>query len=90
MMSTELLVPARGRDHTSIWPQEEGQRIMSDDRSIITLPPQATTAIVDAVERATIDKGASKATRKAAFFALMALADAGLIKGSTSANSSAR
>jgi hypothetical protein len=63
---------------------------MSDDRSIIALPPQATTAIVDAVERATIDKGASKATRKAAFFALMALADAGLIKGSTSTNSSAR
>ena len=63
---------------------------MSDDRSIIALPPQATTAIVDAVQRATIDKGACKATRKAAFSALMALVDAGLMKGSTSANPSAR
>ncbi len=60
---------------------------MSDDRSIITLPPQATTAIMDAVQRATIDKGACKATRKAAFSALMALAEAGFIKASTSTNS---
>ncbi len=63
---------------------------MSDNRTIITLPPYATNAIMDAVQRAIIDKGASKATRKAAFSALLALVDAGLIKGSVSANSPAR
>jgi hypothetical protein len=63
---------------------------MSDDRSIITLSPPATTAIMDAVQRAIIDKGASKATRKAAFSALLALVDAGLIKGNMSTNSPAR
>jgi hypothetical protein len=68
----------------------EGQEAMSDDRSIITLPPNATNAIMDAVQRAIIDKGASKATRKAAFSALLALADAGLIKGNLPANSPAR
>jgi hypothetical protein len=54
---------------------------MGDDRSVVTLSPLATTAIVDAIQRAIIDKGASKATRKAAFSALLALVDAGLIKG---------
>jgi hypothetical protein len=63
---------------------------MREDHSIITLPPNATSAIVDAVQRAIIDKGASKATRKAAFSALLALVDAGLIKGNLSANSPAR
>jgi hypothetical protein len=71
-------------------PQVEGQKAMSDNRTIITLPPYATNAIMDAVQRAIIDKGASKATRKAAFSALLALVDAGLIKGSVSANSLAR
>jgi hypothetical protein len=71
-------------------PQVECQKAMSDDRTIITLPPNATHAIMDAVQRAIIDKGASKATRKAAFSALLALVDAGLIKGSLSANSPAR
>jgi hypothetical protein len=63
---------------------------MSDDHTIITLPPNATTAIMDAVQRAIIDKGASKATRKAAFSALLAFVDAGLMKGDTSTNSPAR
>jgi hypothetical protein len=56
---------------------------MGYDRSIITLSPHATTAIMDAVQRAIIDKGACRATRKAAFSALLALVDAGLIKEST-------
>lgn len=62
---------------------------MSDHRSITTLPPGALTAIVDAIQRAIVDKGASKATRKAAFSALLALIDAGLIVEVTSANSPA-
>jgi hypothetical protein len=37
--------------------------------------------IVDAVQRAVLDKGASRATRKAAFSAILALVDAGLIIG---------
>jgi hypothetical protein len=62
---------------------------MSEDRSITTLPPDAFMAIVDAIERAIVDKGASKATRKAAFSALLALVDEGLIVGVASTNSSA-
>jgi len=46
--------------------------------------------IMDAVERAIIDKGASKATRKAAFSALLALVDAGLIDENMSTNSPTR
>ncbi len=63
---------------------------MSDDRSTITIPHHGFAAIVDAVQRAVIDKGASKATRKAAFSALLALVDAGLIIGETSPSSPAR
>ncbi len=62
---------------------------MSDDRSTITIPHHGFAAIVDAVQRAIIDKGASKATRKAAFSALLALVDAGLIIGDTSTSSPA-
>ena len=54
---------------------------MSHERPVITLSPNVTTAIMDAVQRAIIDRGASRATRKAAFSALIALADAGLLKG---------
>lgn len=54
---------------------------MRDDRAVITLSANVTTTIMDAVQRAIIDKGASRATRKAAFSAMMALADAGLLKG---------
>jgi hypothetical protein len=53
---------------------------MSDDRSTITIPHRAYAAMADAVQCAVIDKGASKATRKAAFSALLALADAELIR----------
>jgi hypothetical protein len=35
---------------------------MSDDHSTITIPRHAYTAMVDAVQHAVIDKGASKAT----------------------------
>ena len=47
---------------------------MSDDRSTVTIP---LYGYVDAVQCAVIDKRASKATRKAAFSALLALVDAG-------------
>lgn len=80
----ELMVPAGAG-----FLQAEGQKAMSDARSIITLPPQATTAIMDAVQRAIVDKGASKATRKAAFSALLALVDAGLINGTVRDNAGA-
>jgi hypothetical protein len=61
---------------------------MSDDRTTTTIPRHAFVAMVDAVERAVIDKGASQATRKAAFSALLALVDVGLIRD-TSTNSPA-
>jgi len=57
---------------------------MSDDRSTVTIPRNGYAAIVDAVQCAVIDKRAAKATRKAAFSALLALLDAGLIIGDTS------
>jgi hypothetical protein len=63
---------------------------MSEDRSIIAVPPSAFAAIVDAIQHAIVDKGASKATRKAAFSALLALIDAGLIVATRSTNSAAR
>jgi hypothetical protein len=60
---------------------------MSDDRSTITVPDGGHAAILDAVQRAAMDKGASKATRKAALSALLALIEAGLIIGDTSIGS---
>ena len=62
---------------------------MSDDRPTITIHGQGFAAIVDAVERAIVDKGASRATRKAAFSALLALVEAGLIIGDMSIGSPA-
>jgi hypothetical protein len=56
---------------------------MTDDCSNMTISREAGAAIVDAVQRAIIDKGASQATRKAAFSALLALIEAGLITGNT-------
>ncbi len=53
---------------------------MRDDRSTITIPPYAYAATIDAVQCAVIDKGASNATRKAAFSSLLALIDAGMIR----------
>ena len=83
------LVPA-GAAHYRISPLIEGRKAMGDDRSVVTLSPHATTAIVDAIQRAIIDKGASKATRKAAFSALLALVDAGLIDGNMPTSSPAK
>jgi hypothetical protein len=68
--------------------QVGGLCAMSDDRASITVPRNAYTAITDAMQRAVVDRGASKATRKAAFSALLALVDAGLIRD-TSAGSPA-
>ena len=56
---------------------------MNDDRSTVTIPQPGFAVIVDAVQRAVLDKGASKATRKAAFSAILALVDAGLVIGVT-------
>jgi hypothetical protein len=63
---------------------------MSDGRSTITIPSESYAAILDAVQRALIDKYASKATRKAALSALLALIEAGAVVGDTSINSPAR
>jgi hypothetical protein len=63
---------------------------MSDDRSTITIPSESCAAILDAVQRALIDRYASKATRKAAFSALLALIEAGAVVGDASINSPAR
>jgi hypothetical protein len=52
---------------------------MSYDHSVITLSPHVTIAIMDAVQRTVVDKGASRATRRAAVSALLALVDAGLM-----------
>ena len=62
---------------------------MSDDRASITVPRNAYAAITDAMQRAVVDRGASKATRKAAFSALLALVDAGLIRDSSAASPAA-
>jgi hypothetical protein len=59
---------------------------MRDDRSTFTIPRDTCATVVDSIQRAIIDKGASKATRKAAFSALLALIDAGLVVGETSAS----
>jgi hypothetical protein len=63
---------------------------MSDDRFAITIPSESGTAILDAVQRALIDRYASKATRNAAFSALLALIEAGAVVGDAPINSSAR
>jgi hypothetical protein len=62
---------------------------MSDDRASITVPRNAYAAITDAMQRAVVDRGASKATRKAAFSALLALVDAGLIRDSSAGSPAA-
>ncbi len=59
---------------------------MSDDRASITVPRNAYAAITDALQRAVVDRGASKASRKAAFSALLALVDAGLIRDISTAD----
>ena len=44
---------------------------MSDDRAGITVPRNVYAAVTDALQRAVVDRGASKATRTAAFSALL-------------------
>jgi hypothetical protein len=66
-----------------------GSRAMSDDRSTITIPRDAFAAVMDSIQRAIIDKGASKATRKAAFSVLLALIEAGLVADDTATLSTA-
>jgi hypothetical protein len=60
------------------------------DRCTITMPDDCYAAVLDAVQRAVIDKCASKATRKAAIAALSALVEPGGVAGETSASSAAR
>jgi hypothetical protein len=50
---------------------------MGNDRSTIIIPSESCAAILDAVQSALIDRYASKATRKAALSALLALIEAG-------------
>jgi hypothetical protein len=66
--------------------QVGGLWTMSDDRAGITVPRNLYAAITDALQRAVVDRGASKATRTAAFSALLALVDAGLIRDTSSAS----
>jgi hypothetical protein len=60
---------------------------MSNNLTTITIPDDCYAVIIDAVQRAIIDKYASKATRKAAFSALLA---SGVVAGETSVSSTAR
>jgi hypothetical protein len=55
-----------------------------------TMPDDCYAAVLDAVQCAVIDKRASKATRKAAFSALLALVEAGGEAGETSLSSAAK
>jgi hypothetical protein len=64
--------------------QVGGLQAMSDDRTSLTVPHSAYTAMTDAIQRAVIDRGASKATRTAAFSALLALVDVGLVRDTSS------
>ena len=63
---------------------------MNNNRFTITIPDEIWAAVLDAVQRAIVDKYAAKATRKAAFSALLTLIDAGLVAGDPSINSPAR
>jgi hypothetical protein len=60
------------------------------DRCTITMPDNCYAAVLDAVQRAVIDKCASKATRKAALSALSALVEPGGIAQEMSGSSVAR
>jgi hypothetical protein len=60
---------------------------MSNKLSTITIPDNCYAVILDAVQRAIVDKYASKATRRAAFSALLALIEAGVVVGNTSISS---
>ena len=54
------------------------------DRCIITMPDDCYGAVLDAIQRTVTDKCASKATRKAAFSALLPLVEASAVPGETS------
>ena len=60
------------------------------DRCINTMPDDCYAAVLDAIQRTVTDKCASKATRKAAFSALLALVEGGGAPGATSVGSAAR
>jgi hypothetical protein len=60
------------------------------DRCTITMPDDSYAAVLDALQRAVIDKCASKVTRKVAFSALLALVEAGVVAGETSVSFTAR
>jgi hypothetical protein len=60
------------------------------DRCTITMPDDSYAAVLDALQRAVIDKCASKVTRKVAFSALLALVEAGVVAGETSVSLTAR
>jgi hypothetical protein len=59
------------------------------DRCIIVMSDDCYAAVLDAIQRTITDKLASKATRKAAFSALLALVEAG-VSCETSVSSAAR
>jgi len=54
---------------------------MNDDH--VMLSRDACRAVMNAVECAIVDRGASRATRRAAFSALLGLIDAGLVAGAS-------
>jgi hypothetical protein len=62
---------------------------MSDHR-IFTMPDDCYAAVLGAIQRTVTDKCASKATRKAAFSALLALVEPDGVPGETSVGSAAR
>jgi hypothetical protein len=63
---------------------------MNNNLPTITIRDDCYAVILDAVQRAIIDKYASKATRKAAFSALLALIEAGVVARETSVSSTAK
>ena len=74
----------------AIRPREsEGRGGMSEETSYIAIPHCAYATMADALQHSVIDKGASKTTRKAAFSALVALVNVGLLRD-TSTNSQAQ
>lgn len=63
---------------------------MNNNLSTVTIRDECYAVILDAVQRAIIDKYASKATRKAAFSVLLALMEAGVVAGETPVSSTRR
>lgn len=82
---TELRIKAKR--WIAVRPRKWEGSAMSDDRCTVTIPADAYSAMIDAVQCAVIDKGASAATRRAGFSALLALVDAGLITDGSASSS---